>query len=418
MEYKSFDLLNKLYFVRTSGSKEELEAANIIAEEAKKLKADNVEIEEFDVDGVSIHKASLVFGEPNIEVECEGVGLSGSTEDNGVTGEFIYVPSLEDAKCQDVTDKICMIHGKMPPYKIYQYLVKNKARGIITTTGNIYKDNEDVDLDPYNLRDRHKAEGIVPTVCIRLKDAENIIRKMPHTATIVLKQDNYINKSHNVVATINGTTKAKEVVCFSAHYDSVSFSKGAYDNATGSTGIMQILAYFVKNRPSRTLKFIWCGSEEIGLMGSKDYVAKHKEELENYRLNINIDMIGVTLGNDIARVTAETGLVDYIKYDALINGFAINVRQGVYSSDSTPFADNLVPAISFARISTPGGASIHSHDDVMDYLSEDNYYKTCDYIINFANTLVNSKVFPVNKEMPDNMKLELDYYLARKERPE
>jgi len=418
MDYKSFDLLKKLYFVRTSGTKEELEAANILKDEATKLGADEVVLEGFEVDGVTINKTSLSFSDPSINVECEGVGLSGSTDDNGITGEFIYVPSLEDAKCQDVEGKICLIHGKMPPYKIYQYLAKNKALGVIITTGSVYKDNKDVDLDPYNLRDRHKKEGIIPAVCIRIKDAEDIIRKMPKTATIILKQDNYKNMSHNVVATINGTTKSNEVVCFSAHYDSVSFSKGIYDNATGSTGIMQILAYFAKNRPARTLKFIWCGSEEVGLLGSKDYVAKHKEELENYRLNINIDMIGVTLGNDIARVTGEQGLVDFIKYTGFINGFAINAKQGVYSSDSTPFADNNVPAISFARISTQGGAVIHSHDDIIDFLSEDNYYKTCNFIINFANTLVNSKVFPVEKTMPDNMKVELDYYLARKERPE
>ena len=345
MSYKSFDLLKKLYFVRTSGSKEEFEACNIIANEARNLGADKVEIEEFDVDGVTINQASLSFSNPSIEVNCEGVGLSGSTNDEGITGEFIYVPSLEDAKCQDVENKICMIHGKMPPYKIYQYLVKNKALGIITTTGSVYKDEKDVDLDPYNLRERHKTEGAVPTVCIRMKDAENIIRAMPKKATIILKQDNYINKSHNVIATINGTRKSNEVVCFSAHYDSVSFSKGAYDNATGSTGIMQILDYFIKNKPSRTLKFIWCGSEEIGLNGSKDYVNKHKDELDNYRLNINIDMIGVTLGFDIARVTGEMGLVDYIRYIGNINGFPINVKQGVYSSDSTPFADNGVPEI-------------------------------------------------------------------------
>ena len=37
MSYKSFDLLKKLYFVRTGGSKEELEAANIIKQECESL---------------------------------------------------------------------------------------------------------------------------------------------------------------------------------------------------------------------------------------------------------------------------------------------------------------------------------------------------------------------------------------------
>ena len=37
MSYKSFELLNKLYFVRTGGSKEEFKAANILKEECESL---------------------------------------------------------------------------------------------------------------------------------------------------------------------------------------------------------------------------------------------------------------------------------------------------------------------------------------------------------------------------------------------
>ena len=43
-------------------------------------------------------------------------------------------------------------------------------------------------------------------------------------------------------------------------------------------------------------------------------------------------------------------LVNYIKYLGCEVGFPIQVRQGVYSSDSTPFADNGIPSVSFARI--------------------------------------------------------------------
>ena len=58
--YNSFDLLKKLYFVRTSGSKEELEAANILKNECLALGV-NAVLEEFDVDGYEIKKADLSF---------------------------------------------------------------------------------------------------------------------------------------------------------------------------------------------------------------------------------------------------------------------------------------------------------------------------------------------------------------------
>ena len=53
----------------------------------------------------------------------------------------------------------------------------------------------------------------------------------------------------------------------------------------------------------------------------------------------------------------------------------------------------------------------------MDYLEEDNYYKSCDFIATFAERMSNSVVFPVEQEIPGNMKEEIEYYFGRKERP-
>ena len=128
-------------------------------------------------------------------------------------------------------------------------------------------------------------------------------------------------------------------------------------------------------------------------------------------------MIGVTIGFDIACCTSNNSLVNYINYLGCEKGFAIKARQGVYSSDSTPFADNGVPALSFARIAPQGGAVIHSRKDVIDYLEEDNYYKSCDFIAEFAERMSSAVVFPVEGDIPGNMKEEIEYYFGRKERP-
>ena len=415
MSYKSFDLLQKLYFERTGGSKNELKAAEILKQECLDLGVP-AEIEEFEIDGYTEIKSSVKFLNPDIEVECAAVGLSSSTPEEGITGEFTYVTSLADAEIQDLEGKVCLIHSKLVNVKLYKKLVEKKASALVLCTGNIYLENEEVDLDPYMYRDKHINEGKIPAVCIRMRDAEKILRAKPQKANVVVVQDEFKHNSYNVVATIEGSKKPNEVVVFSAHFDSVSYSKGAYDNATGSTCIMQSLAYFKEHQPDRTVKFVWCGSEELGLLGSKAYCEQHKDDLVNYKLNVNIDMVGVTLGNDIACCTCNNSLVSFIKYLGCEVGFAIEPRQGVYSSDSTSFADKGVPAVSFARIAPRDGAQIHSRRDVMDFLEEDNYYKTCDFINQFADRLVNSVVFPVEKEIPDNIKEEIEYYTGRKER--
>ena len=331
---------------------------------------------------------------PDIEVECVGVGMSSQTPVEGLTADFAYVTSLQDSLIQDIKGKICLVHTKLVNYKLYKSLVERGAIGLILCCGDVYSEDKDIDLDPYMYRERHYKNGKIPAVCIRMRDAENILRKKPEKVHMVMLEDELQNDSHNVVATIEGAKYPNEVVCFTAHYDSVSYSKGAWDNATGSTTIMQLLAYFKEHQPDRTLKFIWCGSEEMGLLGSKAYCEAHKEELKDYKLCINVDMTGVTIGFDIACCTSNDSLVSFIKYLGCEVGFAIEPRQGVYSSDSTVFADNGVPGLSFARLAPKGGAEIHSRKDVMDFLEEDNYYKTCDFISVFAERLINSKVFP------------------------
>ena len=95
-------------------------------------------------------------------------------------------------------------------------------------------------------------------------------------------------------------------------------------------------------------------------------------------------------------------------------GFVIDTNQGVYSSDSTPFAYNNVPAVSFARISPRGGAEIHSRKDVIETVDPAYLEKTIVFISSLADNLIGSVYFPVPKTMPQNMKDELDKYLGNK----
>lgn len=410
-KYDSFKFLKDLSFVRTSGSQEEKKASQLIIEELKKIGLKG-KIETFKVNSYEIKECELAFDDKPF-IDFVGTGFSGSTPTEGIGGELIYVDSLEDLEVKDVAGKIALVTGKLIPSKLYSGLVKKKAIGVIQTAGDIYDAKSNTDLDPYMIRPNAYKDGKIPTVCIKIQDAENIVRNMPKKAYIKLIQEEKEVESQNVVCEIKGTKKNDEIVVFSAHYDSVPFSKGAYDNATGSTAILQIASFFKNHKPDRTLRFVWCGSEEIGLMGSKAYVEKHKNELEKIVFNLNIDMIGVTLGNDIACATTEMDFVHYLKYFSQINGFGLKVWQGVYSSDSTPFADKGVPSVSFCRNAVRGGAVIHSKKDVLDFLSEENYYRTIDFIISFSQSLINSVKFPIVRTIPKEMVEELEKYNNR-----
>jgi hypothetical protein len=97
-----------------------------------------------------------------------------------------------------------------------------------------------------------------------------------------------------------------------------------------------------------------------------------------------------------------------------IKGFGVRARQDVYSSDSTPFADKGIPAISFARLTPAGTSNIHSRYDSQLVLSMDNMVADIDFIGDFVDIMANAAQCPVAREMPDNMKEKLDIYLNRK----
>lgn len=95
-------------------------------------------------------------------------------------------------------------------------------------------------------------------------------------------------------------------------------------------------------------------------------------------------------------------------------GFPIEAKTGVYPSDSTPFADSGVPAVSFARLAGDQIAPIHCRYDTMEVMSMKQLQKDIDFLNAFADRMVNAVICPVEKEIPENIKKELDEYMNRK----
>ena len=410
---RAYKVLKEISYERLGGTQEELSALEVLKREVEALGV-QTEIEDFEVNSHEISVAEFVVTKPKRCVyKVNGFGMCGSTAPEGVDAGFYYLESTKQINKDDVNGKVVLLTSPMT-YPIYEELVKANVAAIVVCSGSIYDDEKNTDLEERVLRERHYKHGKVPCFTMRAKDCEKLVLSNPQEVNFKLIQEEKKATSHNLVATILGSEKPEEVVCFTAHYDSVRFSTGAYDNGTGSVTILEVLHYFAKKQPKRTLKFIWCGSEEMGLLGSHAYVEKHKDELENYKACINVDMTGIVLGRDIAVCTSEMSFANYIDYFAKNIGFVIETSQGVYSSDSTPFAYHGVPAVSFARISFRGGAEIHSRKDVIRNINAESLEKTIVFISKISDELVNSVYFPVPKTMPQNMKDELDKYLGNK----
>ena len=393
-------------YIRVGGRPEEKKAAEYLRQQVVEFGLEAA-LEPFDVPLGDIEEAMLLVD--GVSIPCKGYMCAGSST---VEAPFYYLRTNDAWSLRQCKGKIVLIDGYLG-YWIYQDLLENGAVGFVTYDGHV--NYADRDIDARELRSYVSNGKIIPGVNINVKDAVSLIEKGVKSAKIVLKQKEYMGTSQNVVLDMPG--EVDEYIVFTAHYDSTPLSQGAYDNMSGSIGLLGIAEHFAKNPHRYGLRFVWCGCEERGLLGSKAYCAAHEEELSKIVLNINLDMIGCIMGKFIACATAEEKLVNYIEYFAAEMGHEIKVSQDVYSSDSTPFADRGIPAISFARTSPNNTATIHNSYDTMKLMKGEQMAEDIDFLIAFTSRMANAKLCPVKREMPDNMKEKLDTYLLRK-RPE
>ena len=390
-------------YVRMGGSAQERRAAEYIKDVCAGFGLEAY-IEEFEVDMADVKNAELYID--GKKIECRGYMNCGSGE---VEGEIYYLSDDSKHSLKKCRDKIVLIDGYLGYWK-YQDMLDNGAIGFITYDGNV--NYADKDIDRRELRSYVSQGRKILGANINAKDAVAIINGDAKRARILIEQDEYKGVSQNVILDLAGDSE--ETVVFTAHYDSTSLSEGAYDNMSGCVGLLSMAEHFAKNPHRRNLRFIWCGSEERGLLGSKAYCAMHEGELEKTVLCINLDMIGCIMGKFAAVSTAEQRLVDYISYLGDELGLPVASSQGVYSSDSTPFADKGVPAVSFARHSPPNTATIHNSYDTKKLIKTDNMQKDITFITAFADRMANAVYCPIDRTMPDNMKEKLDEYLCRK----
>ena len=108
--------------------------------------------------------------------------------------------------------------------------------------------------------------------------------------------------SNNVVAVPPGTTRPKECIVYSAHWDHFgigpvingdSIYNGAVDNASGCAALLATAKAFMlaHQKPARSIVFLAFTAEEKGLLGSAYYVSHPLFPLASTVADINYDAL-------------------------------------------------------------------------------------------------------------------------------
>lgn len=413
---RAYELLERLSYTRVSCTEEETRTAEALRSEVLK-EGVPCELESFEASCGRVSEAKLTVIAPyEREYEVTGYIRSNSTPDEGLELDLVYVENALPANLIGCEGKAVLVNGRVT-YAMYERLQKAKPAAIISFSGGLTDRNDETDLDIRKIRETYTgAFGDNVLVNLRVKDALDMVVNGAKKVRITVKSERYDGVSHNVCAEIRGTEFPEEIVSFGAHFDSVEFSKGAYDNMAGSVIIMEMLHYFAKNPPRRTVRFNWFGSEEQGLLGSKAWTKAHKDELGRHLLMINVDVAAPVLGSERAMTMGTDSMQNYVEGMMKELGLPVEVKADIYSSDSVPFADNGVPAINFCRFGAMGAAYIHDRRDdlALGYMNEAALGKTLEVVYEFSKRVINAPVFPIERGISDEMKKKVDKYLFRK----
>lgn len=408
-----YDLTEKLSFVRVGGTEGEAKAAQIILDEIKSAGGEG-HIQEFKIPASECKKCSLKAVKPfEMEIETISYGCSGSLPKGGVDLKLYYAGrGVEEDYygVEDLSDSIVMVNEFN--FDVYKLICKKKAAAFMVIQGKHYHSSENWSFFPRNVREKYLENGKVPGFFIWAKDATELIRNNAEIIHAELEQTDVENTSRNVLAVIEGSEIKNESIIVVGHYDSVGIGTGSWDNATGSVTLLWLYRYFLENKPKRTLRFIWAGSEEMGLLGSKAYAKEHKELIEKeVKFCFNFDMCGTILGKNVVFVTGGDNLTHYAQQFCNEYGMSAEILTLVHSSDSSIFADMGIPALGLTRETNT--ADIHTRYDVMFPLSAYQLGVDGDFAAAFISRVANSARMPVALGMPDDMKEKLEKYFQR-----
>lgn len=273
-----------------------------------------------------------------------GFSASGSAE-----GRLVFAgygidaddPDYHDYEGVDVDGKVVVIlrhspdgtnpHGEFSRFAALRYKAmtarENGASAVIFVTGP--EDDPDENYLMKLRYDQSFADSGIPVVMVTQKRAKELIslarhdlsevqKKMnedqtpfsfdiPASVSVKVSVEKVSSRSVNLVGAVEGTDPdlSDQYVVVGAHYDhlgwggggslapdTVAIHNGADDNASGTSGLLELAQWFSEHPQKRSVVFAAFGAEELGLLGSAALADEPPFPLESVAAMVNMDMIG------------------------------------------------------------------------------------------------------------------------------
>jgi Zn-dependent M28 family amino/carboxypeptidase len=183
----------------------------------------------------------------------------------------------------------------------------------------------------------------------------------------------------NTVGEIRGSDKPDEFVVVGAHLDSWDLATGTMDNGTGTCVVLETartLAALAKRgyRPKRTIRFVLFTGEEQGLHGSRQYVSRHRDEMDRTSLALVHDTgTGRVYGFGVhGQKEVKEALEPQLETLASLEGWRGLDLGGVNGSDHQSFHPAGVPGLACRQDIDEYRLTHHTQTDTFDHAKGPN----------------------------------------------
>ncbi len=214
----------------------------------------------------------------------------------------------------------------------------------------------------------------------------------------------------NIIGFLEGSDSRfkNEIIVLGAHRDHLGIAKkgvdkqadifhGADDNASGTAGLIELAKVFsnLPERPKRSILFISFDAEEMGLIGSMEFLKNLPDGLQSSQIKamINLDMIGryQTGGLEIIGSNSSkegTELVKKYAKKTSMNAKIISHSDFFYASDHANFYLKEIPVFFFF---TGIHDDYHQITDTAEKIDYDDMKKILDVVYLLTDDLANRK---------------------------
>lgn len=328
-------------------------------------------------------------------------------------------PDDFDERAQEIKGKIVLTNSNVRPKDSDRWIHRNEKLGhslMAGATGFIFV-NHYPGYGPATGGIGHGDQpSLIPGIAVSKEDGAYIQRLIERKGEVQVRltSSDQIEPmvSWNVVGELPGQKGPEQVVMLGCHYDGHDISQGAADPASGTVAVMEaarVLAKYADELPY-TVRFVLWGVEEIGLLGSADYVRRHQDELDNVRFYLNMDMAGAIEHKGII-------LNEWPELEPLFQAWRremaleFGVEQSVSAhSDHYPFLKAGVPTGAIGRVGPKASGRGYGHTmyDTLDKVNLTGLREASVLAARLALRLASEQEWPVGRRSQDDVKALFD----------